>query len=116
MKNKYTIYHNPRCSKSREALKLLNENNINPNIFFYLQNKLSVPNIVLILKLLEKNVNEIIRTKEKKYKELSLKDADDQTKIRAISENPILLERPIITYKNKAVIGRPPENVLKLIN
>ena len=116
MKNGYTIYHNPRCSKSREALKILQENNINPNICLYLEEKLSIETIHTLTKLLKVQVKDIIRIKEKIYRDLSLKDADDNQLIQNILEHPILLERPIIKYKNKAVIGRPPENVLKLIN
>jgi arsenate reductase len=66
--------------------------------------------------LLRVQVKGIIRIKEKIYRDLSLKDADDNQLIQNILKHPILLERPIIKYKNKAVIGRPPENVLKLIN
>ena len=115
MKNKYTIYHNPRCSKSREVLKILNKNNISPVICLYLQAELSIETINQLLKLLDQPAKEIIRTKEKIYDDLCLFNADEQTTIKAISEYPILLERPIVKYKDKAIIGRPPENVLKLI-
>lgn len=115
MQSKYIIFHNPRCSKSREALKILVDNNIQPVIHLYLEQKLSVGELENLLILLGKSVKNIIRTKEKIYKELSLQNANDAQILKAISENPILLERPIIKFQERAVIGRPPEEVFKLI-
>jgi len=115
MNKKYTIYHNPKCSKSREVLKILNENKIEPEIHLYLKNKLSVEKIKIIVKLLGQEIKNITRKKEKVYKELSLENANDEELLQAISNNPALLERPIVTYKNKAIIGRPPEEVLKIL-
>ena len=115
MQSKYIIFHNPRCSKSREALKILVDNNIQPVIHLYLEQKLSVGELENLLILLGKSVKNIIRTKEKIYKELSLQNANDVQILKAISENPILLERPIIKFQERAVIGRPPEEVFKLI-
>jgi len=105
------IFHNPRCSKSRETLNIIIENNIKHNINLYLENPLSVEEIRIIIKKLDTTANNIIRKNEDIYKKLNLKDADEETLIKKISENPILLERPIVVRGNKAIIGRPPENV-----
>ena len=105
------IFHNPRCSKSRETLNIIKENNIKHNINLYLENPLSVEEIRIIIKKLDTTANNIIRKNEDIYKKLNLKDADEETLIKKISENPILLERPIVVKGNKAIIGRPPENV-----
>ena len=105
------IFHNPRCSKSRETLNIIIENNIKHNINLYLENPLSVEEIRIIIKKLDTTANNIIRKNEEIYKKLNLKDADEETLIKKISENPILLERPIVVKGNKAIIGRPPENV-----
>ena len=105
------IFHNPRCSKSRETLNIIKENNIKNNINIYLENPLSVEEIRIIIKKLDTTANNIIRKNEDIYKKLNLKDADEETLNKKISENPILLERPIVVKGNKAIIGRPPENV-----
>ena len=105
------IFHNPRCSKSRATLNIIIENNIKPSITLYLENPLSEEEIRIIIKKLDTTANNIIRKNEDIYKKLNLKDADEETLIKKISENPILLERPIVVRGNKAIIGRPPENV-----
>ena len=105
------IFHNPRRSKSRETLNIIIENNIKHNITLYLENPLSIEEIRIIIKKLDTTANNIIRKNEDIYKKLNLKDADEETLIKKISENPILLERPIVVRGNKAIIGRPPENV-----
>ena len=105
------IFHNPRCSKSRATLNIIIENNIKPIITLYLENPLSEEEIRIIIKKLDTTANNIIRKNEDIYKKLNLKDADEETLIKKISENPILLERPIVVKGNKAIIGRPPENV-----
>ena len=105
------IFHNPRCSKSRATLNIIIENNIKPSITLYLENPLSEEEIRIIIKKLDTTANNIIRKNEDIYKKLNLKDADEETLIKKISENPILLERPIVVKGNKAIIGRPPENV-----
>tara|TARA_B100000686_G_scaffold149590_1_gene156846 strand:+ start:7710 stop:8057 length:348 start_codon:yes stop_codon:yes gene_type:complete len=115
MNNTLTIYHNPRCSKSRQTLNLILEKKINPKVHLYLENILSKSQIKTLLKQLGRNAKEIIRNKEEIYKKLSLKNASDDEIINAISKNPILLERPIVTNGKKAIIGRPPENVLALL-
>ena len=108
------IFHNPRCSKSRATLNLILENNIEPTIRLYLDNPLSTSEIKVLLKKLNTSVDKIIRKNEEIYKKLSLKDADENTLIEKISQNPILLERPIVVKGEKAIIGRPPENVKDL--
>ncbi len=111
------IYHNPRCSKSRQTLELLNENGVNAEIVEYLKTPLSASDIETLAKLLSvASVRDMMRTKEDIYKSLNLKDVSDETTlINAMVENPKLIERPIVVNKNKAAIGRPPENVLAII-
>ena len=108
------IFHNPRCSKSRATLNLILENNIEPTIRLYLDKPLSTSEIKVLLKKLNTSVDKIIRKNEEIYKQLSLKDADENTLIEQISQNPILLERPIVVKGERAIIGRPPENVKDL--
>ena len=110
------IYHNPRCSKSRETLNIILEYNIKPEIHLYLNNPLSIEEIKYILKLLGTSPEKIIRRNEEVYKTLNLKNANAETLIKMINEYPILLERPIVVSKNHAIIGRPPENVRQLIS
>lgn len=111
------IYHNPRCSKSREALKILNDNNINPDIILYLEKGLEEDEVRKILKLLKMNPIDIIRKKEKEFKEHGLDKyfLSDDDLINAIIKSPKLLERPIVIHDNKAVIARPPEEIMKII-
>lgn len=113
----YTIYHNPRCSKSRETLKLLEENGIEPKICLYLKDPLSADIVANLVKQLGVPVRDIIRTSEAEYKDNGLSDSalTDQQLLDAIVEYPKLLQRPIVVKGDKAVIGRPPESVLELI-
>lgn len=112
----FTIYHNPRCSKSRQTLALLEEKSANITIVEYLKNPLSESEIKAILSKLKKTPIEIMRTKESEFAEQNLKGADDATLINAIVNTPKLMERPIVVKDDVAVIGRPPENVLTLID
>lgn len=113
---KLTIYHNPRCSKSREALTILQERNCSLNIVEYLKTPLNASQIKTLLKQLQLKPIDIIRTKEKCFNELGLsKTSSDAELIKAMVKNPILIERPIVSNGEKSVIGRPPENVLKLL-
>ena len=110
------IYHNPRCSKSRQALKLLQDNGVEPEIIEYLKFPPHKRELKNILGMLGVEPREIMRRKETIYISKKLDD-DIHTKenlINAIVANPILLERPIVISESGAVIGRPPENVLKL--
>ena len=113
---KATIYHNPRCSKSRETLKLLEQNNIDHDIHLYLERPLAKPALKQLLAELQLPVREIIRNGEDEYKELGLNDKTltDEQLLDAISAQPKLMQRPIVSYQGKARIGRPPEQVLEL--
>ncbi len=111
------IYHNPRCTKSRQTLELLKEKGIDPQIILYLEKGLEVAEIKNILTLLNASPRDIIRNKEAEFKEQNLgdKSVSDDEIIKAISNTPKLLERPIVINGKKAAIGRPPENILEII-
>jgi len=109
------ILHNPRCSKSRATLNIILENNIQPTIRLYLDDPLSIEEIRNLLIKLDTTVDKIVRKNEEVYKKLNLKDSDQDLLIEKISKNPILLERPIVVKGKEAIIGRPPENVMKLL-
>jgi arsenate reductase len=111
-----TIWHNPRCSKSRAALALLEENGVETEVFKYLDDTPSKEELTALLKKLGMSARELMRTKEEIYKELGLKEVDDEERlIEAMVENPRLIERPIVIDGDVAVIGRPIENVVELI-
>tara|TARA_R110002072_G_scaffold277460_2_gene439173 strand:+ start:3899 stop:4258 length:360 start_codon:yes stop_codon:yes gene_type:complete len=112
------IYHNPRCSKSRQTLALLEENGISPEIILYLEDTPDAKTISSLLNKLEITARELLRKGEDAYKELNLKDTNlnDDFLIEKMTKFPKLIERPIVVKGNKAVLGRPPENVLKLIS
>jgi arsenate reductase len=110
-----TIWHNNRCSKSREALKLLEEKGEEVVVYNYLKEVPSTDGIKAVLKKLNIKAKDLMRTKEAIYKDLGLKNIEDEeTLIKAMAENPKLIERPIIITDDKAIIGRPPELVLEL--
>jgi len=111
----FTIYHNPRCSKSRQTLALLEENNVEITIVEYLKTPLNEADIKSLLTMLSLSPIEMMRTKEAEFKEQGLSDADDAALVQAMINTPKLIERPIVVNNGKAVIGRPPENVLQLI-
>ncbi|SET58255.1 arsenate reductase (glutaredoxin) [Thalassotalea agarivorans] len=111
-----TIYHNPRCSKSRQTLALIEESNTDVTIVEYLKTPLSAEQISELRKQLNCNLIDMMRTKEAEFKEQGLKGADDATLLAAMVNTPKLIERPIVSNGNEAVIGRPPENVLTLVN
>ncbi len=116
---KIAIYHNPKCSKSRETLKLLNEKGIEPEIILYLTTPPNQKELSAILKKLGMEARQLIRFKETVAEELEIKPSDnrpDTEWIKLMVENPILIERPIVITAEKAVIGRPPEAVLELIS
>lgn len=109
------FYHNPRCGKSRTALKLLNEKGIEPEIREYLKTPPSADEIKSLLKKLGIKAHDLIRTGESIYKEnFKGKELSEDQWIKAMADFPILIERPIYIKGDKAVIGRPPENVLDL--
>ena len=113
----YTIYHNPRCSKSRQTLALLEEKNIAPEIVEYLQNPPDTQTLAQILNMLGLKPRDLMRRKEAAYAENNLADdtLSDNALIQAMIDHPILIERPIVISDGRAVLGRPPENVLELI-
>ena len=114
--SKLTIMHNPRCSKSREALKILEENGVNAEIVKYLETPPTKEEIKELLKMLGLNARDLMRTKEEIYKELNLKDVTDEEKlIEAMAEHPRLIERPIVIKDGKAVIGRPPSKIVDFL-
>ncbi len=111
------IYHNPRCTKSRQALQLLEEKNITPDVVLYLQTPPEKQTLINLAKMLGLSARGIMRTKEDIYKEHNLGDTSlsEDDLFQAIVENPILLERPIVISDNKAAIGRPTENILGIL-
>lgn len=112
-----TLYHNPRCSKSRQALQLLQERGTEPTVVLYLDTPPDRAELAaLVRKLGLKRAHDLVRTGEAEYAEAGLShDSDDEAVIAAMAEFPRLMERPIAVRGRQAVIGRPPENVLKLI-
>ena len=110
-----TLWHNPRCSKSREAMKLLDDKGVAYAIRLYLKEPPSAEEVMGLANRIGKPVSEIVRTKEKTYRDLGLAKADDAALAMAIAEHPILLERPILDDGMRAIMGRPPEDILTLI-
>lgn len=110
------IWHNPKCSKSRNAMTLLEEKGINADVVKYLESTPTKEQLTEVLKKLNMSAKELLRTGEDVYKELNLKDENDEEKlINIMVENPILIERPIIIKDDKAVIARPIENLEELL-
>lgn len=112
-----TIYHNPRCSKSRETLALLEANGVNPQVRKYLEEVPSAEELKSVLGKLGIGARALLRTKETEYKENNLDDqslSDDQI-IAVMIANPRLIERPIVVKGEQARIGRPPESVLEIL-
>ena len=110
------IWHNPRCSKSRASFALLDEKNIDAEVVNYLDTPPTEDELKALLVMLGMQPRELMRTKEDIYKELNLKAEDNNaTLIKAMAENPKLIERPIVIKGDKAVIGRPIENVVELL-
>ncbi|MBE2210793.1 MAG: arsenate reductase (glutaredoxin) [Xanthomonadaceae bacterium] len=110
-------YHNPRCSKSRQALELLRERGLSPELIAYIDNPPDAATLRVLLGKLGIAPRALMRTGEAVYAELGLEDAslDDQALIDAMVAHPILIERPIFEHGDRAVIGRPPERVLELL-
>jgi len=116
---KCTIYHNKKCSKSRATLELLKNKGLDPTIIEYLKNPPTVDELEEIIIKLNIHPKQLIRFKENKAKELGISTGDQLTEeqwITIIAKNPDLIERPIVVTATGAVIGRPPENVLKLMD
>jgi arsenate reductase len=112
-----TLYHNPRCSKSRDALALLREHGHEPEVILYLEAPPTSKTLKALLAKLGISARELLRKGEDAYKTLNLADEtlSEAALIKAMVENPKLIERPIAINGDKAVIGRPPENVLQVI-
>lgn len=115
--NTTRIYHNPRCSKSRETLALLENQQQDIEIVEYLKTPPTAEELSDILQQLDMQPRHLLRTKETLYKELQLDNDNlsDQELIRAMCDNPKLIERPIVIKNNQAIIGRPPEAVLNIL-
>ncbi|HEM8062915.1 TPA: arsenate reductase (glutaredoxin) [Enterobacter hormaechei] len=112
------IYHNPRCSKSRETLNLLKSNGIDPEVVLYLETPPDAQTIRQLLKMLNMgSARDLMRQKEDLYKSLYLNDTSltEDRLIQAMVDNPKLIERPIVVANGKARIGRPPEDVLGIV-
>ena len=112
-----TIYHNPRCSKSRQTLALLEGQGISPEIILYLETPPGVDKLKTLLTQLQLSPRELLRTGEKEYKELGLSDSSlsDAQILNAMANHPRLIQRPIVVHKGHARIGRPPEQVLEIL-
>ncbi|MFH0710730.1 MAG: arsenate reductase (glutaredoxin) [Pseudomonadota bacterium] len=111
-----TIWHNPKCSKSREALKLLEEKGLSYEVVKYLETTPSRQEITDLLQKLGISARELMRTKEDLYKELGLAEVTEESKlIDALAEYPKLIERPILIENNRALIGRPVEKVIEFL-
>lgn len=109
------IWHNPRCAKSRETLKLLEDAGLEPTVRQYLKQPPDTEEIVEALQLLRVHAIELVRTNEDIFDELDLADADDEALVEAMAAHPILIERPIVFHEGRAAIGRPPEKVREIL-
>lgn len=114
---KVVIYHNPRCSKSRQTLDLIRLQGIEPEIVEYLQTPPDPETLAKILTLLGMSVRELIRENETPYKAAGLDnpDLDEAEILQCMTRHPILIQRPIVLANDKAAIGRPPESVLEIL-
>jgi arsenate reductase len=112
-----TIYHNPRCSKSRQTLALLNARGLSPHVIHYLDTPPSAATLERLLAMLKLRPRQLMRRQEAPYIELNLDDPSigDGELIVAMASHPILIERPIVEANGRAAIGRPPENVLAIL-
>lgn len=110
-----TIYHNPRCSKSRQTLSLIEERGIAPRIVEYLQNPPDAATLRAILAKLGKAPKDIVRAKEAREEGVDIAALDDDALIAAMCAHPRIIERPIVVKGDKAALGRPPESVLDIL-
>lgn len=111
------IYHNPRCSKSRQTLDIIIKNGIEPTIIKYLETPPEIEELSAILEMLKKRPRDILRKNETEYKDNNMSDKSltDEQLISLMHEHPKVIERPIVVSDDKAVIGRPPESVLDIL-
>jgi len=116
-KSKTTIYHNPRCTKSRQTLALLQDRGIEPVVVEYLKDPPDEATVTKLVKQLGIDPFDLIRRNEKPYKDLGLAKKKDNPKalIKAMAKHPILIQRPIVVKGSKAALGRPPEEVLEIL-
>jgi arsenate reductase (glutaredoxin) len=114
---KTVIYHNPRCSHSRQSLALLEQQGYQPKVIEYLLTPPSVTELKKIIKMLQIKPRELMRSKEKEYLSLHLDDPklSEAALIQAMHDYPILIQRPIVVIDNRACIGRPAENILTIM-
>ena len=110
-----TIYHNPRCSKSRQTLALLDERGIEPDIIEYLVTPPSIEELTNILAMLGLGPRNLLRKKDAKEAGLDDPSLDDAALIKAMVANPIVIKRPIVINNGKAVLGRPPESIAEIL-
>ena len=115
--SEFKIYHNPRCSKSRQTLELLKENGVDPEIIEYLKTPPSVKELTDVINLLQISPQDLMRKNEAEYKDSGLDDSrlSKSEQIKLMVANPKVIERPIVVGKGKAAIGRPPKNVLAIL-
>jgi arsenate reductase (glutaredoxin) len=111
-----TLYHNPRCSKSREALALLSTHDVEVQVRRYLEDPLDLEELRSLAARLDAPLVSLIRSNEAEWKALGLNEPDDEACLTAIAEHPRLLQRPILDRGDRAVIGRPPEAILTLLD
>lgn len=112
-----TIYHNPRCRKSREGLQIIEEQGVEYSIYNYIKEPLTYLEILELLKKLNIEPIELVRTNEQVWKEnYKDKDLTEEEIVRAMEEHPKLIERPIVVRDDKAIIGRPPSKISLLFN
>lgn len=112
----YVIYHNPRCSKSRQTLALLQENGVQPEVVLYLETAPDASELRKLLTKLDIKAAELVRRGEAEYRQAGLgKDSSEAELVAAMAAYPKLIERPIVVHGKRAVLGRPPENVLELL-
>tara|TARA_Y100000817_G_C16835238_1_gene535444 strand:- start:768 stop:1148 length:381 start_codon:yes stop_codon:yes gene_type:complete len=118
MTDKVIIFHNPRCSKSRACLELITSMGITPRVKLYLDEIITNDELNNILRMLGIKPRELLRKSEEEYETYNLDDnkLEDEEIIKIIIENPILIQRPLVIANNSAIIGRPPENIFKLLN
>ncbi len=111
------IWHNPRCSKSRQTLELIRDRQVEPEVIEYMKTPPSAEELEDVLQKLGMEPRELMRKKEAAYEELSLEDPSltRERLIQAMVDNPVLIERPVVLRGKRAVLGRPPENVLELL-
>lgn len=110
-----TIYHNPRCSKSRQTLALIEEKGMSPEVVEYLENPPSQAKLKAIISAMGVSPKDIIRKKEAKEEGVDAGALSDAALIKAMTEHPRIIERPIVVSGEKAAMGRPPENVLSIL-